>query len=148
MDKVLIINGPNLNMLGTRDPKIYGTESLADIEKLLEKVGGELRVELDFFQSNHEGELVDKIHTAFNVYVGIVINPGAFTHYSYALMDAMDAVSIPFVEIHISNIHAREDFRRESVLAGIAIGQISGLGIYGYELALRGLIHTVRGALG
>lgn len=144
MEKVLVINGPNLNMLGTRDPKVYGTDSLADVEALMGSAAKELGVELEFFQSNYEGAIVEKIHAAFKVYDGIVINPGAFTHYSYAIMDAMGAVSIPFVEIHISNIHAREEFRHKSVLAGLAIGQIAGLGIFGYELALRGLINTIR----
>lgn len=145
MEKVLVINGPNLNMLGTRDPKIYGSDSLADVEALMRSAAGELGVELEFFQSNYEGAIIDKIHASFKTFDGIVINPGAFTHYSYAIMDAMGAVSIPFVEIHISNIHAREEFRHKSVLATLAIGQIAGLGIYGYELALRGLIKKIRG---
>lgn len=146
MDKVLVINGPNLNMLGTRDPAIYGSGSLKEVEQLMNKAAAELDVELDFFQSNHEGELIDKIQSAVKIYSGIVINPGAFTHYSYALMDAMSSVSVPFVEIHISNIYAREEFRHKSVLTAIALGQISGMGIYGYELALRGLVHKLRGS--
>lgn len=145
MEKVLVINGPNLNMLGTRDPKIYGSDSLADVEALMNNAAKELGVEIEFFQSNYEGAIIEKIHAGFKIYDGIVINPGAFTHYSYAIMDAMGAVTIPFVEIHISNIHAREEFRHKSVLAGLAIGQIAGLGIFGYELALRGLINRIRG---
>ena len=132
-------------MLGQRDPAIYGSETLADIEHMLLAVAPELGVELEFFQSNYEGALVEKVHSALGSFVGIVINPGAFTHYSYALKDAFGSVKIPFVEIHISNIHAREAFRHTSVLASEAIGQIAGLGTYGYELALRALVRNVLG---
>ncbi len=143
MKKVLVVNGPNLNMLGRREPTIYGSESLADVESRLNGAANELGVTLDFFQSNHEGAIIDRLHEAFGNYDGIIINPGAFTHYSYAIRDAFAAIKIPFVEIHISNIHTRETFRHTSVLAALAIGQISGLGIYGYELALKGLVNTL-----
>ena len=143
MKKVLVVNGPNLNMLGRREPTIYGSESLADVESRLNGAANELEVTLDFFQSNHEGAIIDRLHEAFGNYDGIIINPGAFTHYSYAIRDAFAAIKIPFVEIHISNIHTRETFRHTSVLAALAIGQISGLGIYGYELALKGLVNTL-----
>ena len=143
VERILILNGPNLNMLGQRDPAIYGAETLADIERMLSKAAAELGVELEFIQSNYEGALVEKVHSALGSFVGIVINPGAFTHYSYALKDAFGSVKIPFVEIHISNIHAREAFRHTSVLASDAIGQIAGLGTYGYELALRALVRNV-----
>lgn len=144
MEKILVINGPNLNMLGRREPSIYGTESLEDVEKTLGVVADQLKVEIEFFQSNHEGGIIDKVHSAYGKCSGIVMNPGAFTHYSYAIRDALQGVEIPFVEIHISNVYGRERFRRGSVLAPIAIGQIAGLGTYGYELALRGLVNHVR----
>ncbi len=143
MRKVLIVNGPNLNMLGRREPTIYGSDSLAEVERQLTSIAPELGVELQFFQSNHEGAIIDAIHSTFGEFAGIVINPGAFTHYSYAIRDALAAVKVPFIEIHISNVHARETFRHASVLAALAVGQISGLGIYGYELALRGLLRSI-----
>jgi 3-dehydroquinate dehydratase-2 len=141
---ILVINGPNLNMLGKREPGIYGSETLSDIEQRMEHRARSLGVTVEYFQSNHEGAIIDRIHQAFGLCDGIVINPGAFTHYSYAIRDAFASVSIPFVEIHISNIHAREAFRKESVLAPIAIGQISGLGTYGYELALDALVDYLK----
>ncbi|MBN6186031.1 type II 3-dehydroquinate dehydratase [Aneurinibacillus sp. BA2021] len=144
MAVVLVINGPNLNMLGKREPGIYGSETLADVEARIMRRAEACGVEVECFQSNHEGAVIDRIHQAFGLCDGIVINPGAFTHYSYAIRDALASVSIPFVEIHISNIHAREAFRKESVLAPIALGQISGLGTYGYELALEALVHHIR----
>ncbi len=145
MCKYLIINGPNLNMLGKREPGIYGVETLKDIENKLELLAQELGVTLDFFQSNHEGEIIDRIHEAHENYLGIIINPGAFTHYSYAIRDAFGSVKIPFVEIHISNIHTRETFRHSSVLAPLAIGQIAGFGSFGYEMALHAIVrHTTK----
>lgn len=143
MRRVLVVNGPNLNMLGRREPDIYGSETLDEVVGQLARIGSELGVELEFFQSNHEGSIVDAIQLALGVFAGIVINPGALTHYSYAIRDALAAVDIPFVEIHISNIHARESFRGDSVLAALAVGQISGMGAYGYELALRGLLQRI-----
>ncbi len=140
MNQYLVINGPNLNLLGKREPGIYGSESLSDVENRLESVARELNIRINFFQSNHEGGIIDRIHEALGTYAGIVINPGAFTHYSYAIRDAFASVKIPFIEVHISNVHARENFRHTSVLAPLAIGQIVGCGTYGYELALRAIV--------
>lgn len=142
MGNYLVISGPNLNMLGIREPGIYGGNSLHDIERRLEEIADELRVNINCYQSNHEGGIVEKIHGAYGECQGIVINPGAFTHYSYAIRDALAAVRIPFIEVHISNVHARESFRHTSVLAPIAVGQIVGLGTFGYEAALRYLVET------
>lgn len=136
MKKYLVINGVNLNMLGVREPEIYGGDTLKDLEAMLNKRAFELGVEIDFFQSNFEGEIVEKIHSALGVYKGIVINPAAFTHYSYAIRDALGSVKIPTVEVHISNIHKREEFRHTSVIVPECNGQICGLGFKGYELAL------------
>lgn len=140
-NKYLVINGCNLNMLGIREPHIYGSESLADIQKRVEALAEELGVQTEFFQSNHEGAIVDRIHEAYGKYDGIIINPAAFTHYSYAIRDALAAVSIPFVEIHLSNNYARESFRI-SVTAPIAVGSIQGFGAFGYELALRAIVNN------
>lgn len=135
--KILIINGPNLNLLGTREPEIYGTTTLLDVEKeILEyskTFGG---VEIEFFQSNHEGEIIDKIQSAKEAYNGIIINPAAYTHTSVAIADAIKAVNIPAVEIHLSNINAREDFRKKSITASSCIGQISGFGKNSYLAGL------------
>lgn len=139
MKKYLIINGVNLNMLGIREPGIYGNSTLADLEKMVTKKAGELGVEADFFQSNFEGEIVEKIHSAMGAYDGIIINPGAFTHYSYAIRDAFGSVKLPVIEVHISNIHRREEFRHTSVIVPECIGQICGLGFMGYTLALEAL---------
>ena len=140
MKQILLLNGPNLNMLGIREPGIYGSLSLQTIIDGLEKTAIELGVELESFQSNHEGGLIDKIHAAFGVKDGILFNPGAFTHYSYALRDAISTVGIPTVEVHISNIHKREAFRHTSVIAPVALGQIAGFGADSYELGLRALV--------
>ena len=144
--KILIINGPNLNLLGKREPHIYGTKTLGDINEELKKFGEDKGIKLDFFQSNHEGEIIDKIHQADGNYGGIIINPGAFTHYSYAIRDAVAAAGIPTVEVHLSNIHSREDFRKESVIAPVCLGQISGLGAVSYLAALYALVRKLRGA--
>ena len=136
MKKYLVINGVNLNMLGIREPGIYGNSTLADLEKNISAKAAALGVDVDFFQSNFEGEIVEKIHSALNVYDGIIINPGAFTHYSYAIRDALGSVKIDTIEVHISSIHKREEFRHTSVLVPECIGQICGLGFKGYELAL------------
>jgi 3-dehydroquinate dehydratase-2 len=137
MIKIRVLNGPNLNLLGIREPDIYGCLSLQDIQRRLEKEAANYSIDLDFFQSNHEGEIIDRIHEAFTAgYNGIIINPGAFTHYSYAIRDAISAVRLPAIEVHLSNIHAREDFRSKSVIAPVCIGQICGLGIDAYSSAL------------
>ena len=137
MGKILILNGPNLNLLGEREPEIYGYESLNDISSGLNEVAKEINVVLSHQQFNSEAELIEEIHLAKKDKVDFIIfNPGAFTHTSIALRDALLGVSIPFIEIHISNVFAREDFRKKSYLSDIAVGVISGHGIFGYELAL------------
>jgi len=136
MKKILIINGPNLNLLGTREPEIYGKLTLTDIENTLKDFAKKMNVEIECYQSNHEGEIVDKIGSAKNNFDGIIINPAAYTHTSVAIRDAVSSVQIPTVEVHISNIYSREQFRHNSFIAPVAVGQISGLGIKGYLLAL------------
>jgi 3-dehydroquinate dehydratase II len=135
--KILLLNGPNLNLLGTREPQIYGTETLSDIESRCVAQASASGATLSFFQTNHEGALIDRIHAARLEGVdAIVINPAAFTHYSIALRDALLGVNIPFVEIHISNVHAREEWRNKSWLSDKAVGVICGLGTYGYKAAV------------
>jgi 3-dehydroquinate dehydratase-2 len=135
--KILIINGPNLNLLGKREPDIYGSFTLDDINARIAALASELGVEVSFFQSNHEGELVQRIQEAMGVFQAIVINPGAYTHTSIALRDAISSTGIPTVETHISNIYKREEFRKYSYISGVAAGQISGFGPDSYLLALR-----------
>jgi len=135
--KILVIHGPNLNLLGKREPDIYGAVTLDDIQDRLSALAGELGVEVSFFQSNHEGELVQKIQDAMGVYQAIVFNPGAYTHTSVALRDAILSTGIPVVETHISNIYKREEFRHHSYISGVAVGQITGFGPDSYLLALR-----------
>lgn len=138
MREIAIINGPNLNLLGVREPEIYGRETLQDIQNSLQDLAAELNLSLRFIQSNAEHVLVDYIHECFNQQIsGIVINPAAFTHTSVALRDALVGTQIPFIEVHLSNIHAREAFRAESWLSDVAVGTITGLGSQGYQLALR-----------
>ena len=143
--KIFVINGPNLNLLGVREPGVYGSLTLGDIEQEMINVASELRVDLNFFQSNHEGEIIDRIHAAVaEQCAGIIINPGAYTHTSIAIRDAVAGVAIPTVEVHLTNIHARESFRSHSYLAPVALGQINGLGPAGYLLALQGLVSVLR----
>jgi|TARA_B000000475_G_scaffold271516_1_gene269523 3-dehydroquinate dehydratase-2 len=137
MTKYMLLNGPNLNLLGTREPEIYGSETLSEIEENLGRIASENGSNLVCYQSNAEHELVDLIHSAREIEIKcIIINPGALTHSSIALRDALSGINIPFIEVHISNIYSREDFRQKSYLSDIAEGVISGLGIKGYELAL------------
>ena len=141
--KILILHGPNLNMLGKREPDIYGHESLAEINAGLLKRGAELGLEVETFQSNHEGALVDKIQQAAGIVHGVVINPAAYTHTSVAIRDALAMLDIPIVEIHLSNINKREPFRHTSMIADIVAARIAGFGAHGYQLALEGLAKMV-----
>ena len=142
--KILVINGPNINMLGIREKNIYGVNDYNSLVEKIKKEASELDCQVDFFQSNIEGEIITSIQKALGVYDGIIINPAAYTHYSIGILDALKAVNIPAVEVHISNIHQREDFRKKSVTAEGCIGQISGLGFEGYNLALRGLVNLLK----
>ncbi len=139
-----ILNGPNLNLLGTREPQIYGSATLDDINIELTRVAAALDVELKIAQSNVEGTMIDILHAWRGVVQGVVVNAGAYTHTSLALRDAFTATSIPFVEVHLSNVYAREKERHHSMLASVAIGSVTGLGADGYEFALRGLVATLR----
>ena len=142
----LVIHGPNLNTLGTREPEIYGTVTLAQIGSMLDRRGEELEATVESFQSNHEGVIIDYLQQHAAQADGVIINPGAFTHYSIALRDALAAVKAPIVEVHLSNIYAREPFRHHSMIAPIARGHIVGMGWRGYLLALEGLVELVREA--
>ncbi|KAK9474926.1 Dehydroquinase [Dipodascopsis tothii] len=142
---ILLINGPNLNLLGTREPQIYGYETLADVEASAAKQAQAAGVRLESFQSNHEGAIVDRIHQArLDKVDAIVINAGAYTHTSVAIRDALVGVSIPFVEVHVSNVHTREKFRHESFLSDKAVGVIVGLGLYGYTAAVQHCILNIK----
>ncbi len=139
--KLLVINGPNLNFLGIREKGIYGDRGYSDLLKLIDEKAKELNIEVETFQSNGEGEIIDRLQRAYNEGVeGIIINPGAYTHYSYAIRDALASISVPKIEIHISNIHKREEFRHTSVTAAVCDGQITGLGLDGYLLAMDAII--------
>lgn len=142
--KILLINGANLNMLGTREPEKYGQTSLSDIEDAVISKGCELGVEVDVWQSNHEGEIVDKIQSAKGIYDGILINAGGYTHTSVVIRDAIAAVQIPTVEIHMTNIHAREEFRHTSLISGVCIAQVVGFKEQSYLLALEGLVKLLK----
>ncbi|HEV2438456.1 MAG TPA: type II 3-dehydroquinate dehydratase [bacterium] len=137
MARVLVLHGPNLNLLGRREPHLYGTASLEDVEREMRVLARELGVELESAQSNHEGTLIDRLQTAPARYAAVVLNPGGLTNTSIALRDAIAAIGIPVVEVHVTNIHAREAFRHHSVIAGAAIGQIAGFGVQSYLLGLR-----------
>lgn len=143
MSSILVINGPNLNMLGVREESIYGSTSLEEINADLRARAAEAGVDIAFFQSNHEGELVERIHTAIGVADCIIINPGAYSHYSIAIYDALKTVRIPVIEVHISNIYNREPFRRRSLISPLAVGGVFGLGSMGYRLALEAACQMV-----
>ena len=141
--RILVIHGPNLNMLGTREPEVYGTTTLDHINESLSVAGKEAGVDLEFFQSNHEGALVDRIQEARTWADGILINPGGLTHTSVALRDALAGTDLPVVEVHLSNVHAREEFRQQSYFSDLAVGVISGLGPIGYKLALKAALERI-----
>ncbi len=143
MSSILILNGPNLNLLGTRQPEVYGKTTLQDIENICVSHGKTLGVSVSCIQSNHEGALVDAIHAAKGQHDGIVLNAGAYTHTSIALMDAISSVALPVIELHLSNIHARESFRHKSFIAPVAVGQICGFGALGYRLAIDAMLNHI-----
>lgn len=140
--KVVVLHGPNLDRLGRREPGIYGATTLADIDRRLVELGAELGAAVETFQSAHEGALIERVHAAADdgLTRGFVVNPGGYTHTSVALRDALLAAALPFVEVHLSNVHAREPFRRHSHFSDVAVGVVTGFGAHGYELALRGLL--------
>ena len=144
--RVAVVHGPNLNLLGRREPEVYGRTTLAEVDERLADLARDLDVELETFQSNSEAELLHYIHTASEWVAGFVINAGAYTHTSVALLDALVGVDRPFVEVHLTNLHARESFRRKSLLAHRAVGVITGFGVQSYLLGFRGLVHSLRGA--
>jgi len=142
--KIMVVNGPNMNLLGTREPEIYGSDTLASIEKRLSQCAQDHALDIDFRQSNHEGELVTWIQEAGQSFSGIIINPAAYTHTSVAILDALKACQIPVIELHLSNPYARERFRRRSLISPVATGVICGFGAYGYELALTTMANLVK----
>ena len=142
--KLLVLHGPNLNLLGQREPEVYGHTTLAEIDARLRELAAQSGATLEAVQSNHEGALIDQIQAARGVCDGIIINPGGFTHTSVALRDALVASELPVIEVHLSNIYAREDFRRESLVTDVAIGSICGLGPIGYQLALEALLERLK----
>jgi len=141
--KILVIHGPNLNMLGTREPELYGKTSLDEVNKNLKKVGGSIGLSVETFQSNHEGDIVEKIQRAIDAYSGLIINPAAFTHTSVAIRDALLLLEIPIIEIHISNIEKRESFRQTSMIADISTARLSGFGVKGYIMALEAMAKMI-----
>ena len=142
--RIEVLHGPNLNLLGTREPELYGTATLPEVDEQLERLGTELGATVAAYQSNHEGALVDRVQSTAPETDGYVVNAGGFTHTSVALRDALAGVARPFVEVHVTNIHAREPFRRESLLAPVAVGTVTGFGAEGYLLALRGLVRHLQ----
>lgn len=142
--KILIINGANMNMLGVREPEKYGYLTMKDLEKELYSMSFSMGIDIEMYQSNIEGEIVEKIHKALNIFDGIIINAGAYTHTSIAIRDAIEAVNIPTVEVHMTNIFAREDFRKTSFISPVAIGQIAGFGFDSYKLGLQALINYLK----
>ena len=141
--KIIVINGPNLDMLGKREPTVYGNNTLEDLENYIRNEFKE-KIDVEFFQSNYEGAIIDMLHRANDEFDGVVINPGAFTHYSYAIHDDIKSIKTKVVEVHISNVHQREEFRQKSVTAAACIGQISGLGFYGYILGINAILNINR----
>lgn len=144
VSRILVIHGPNLNLLGTREPQVYGSTTLAEIDAQLRELGHQLGLAVESVQSNHEGEIIDAIHGARGRCNGILINPGAYTHYSIAIRDAISAVDLPVVEVHLSNVHKREEFRHRSVIAPVVVGTIAGFGPDSYTLGLRALARSIR----
>lgn len=144
MLRILVMNGPNLNLLGTREPEVYGKDTLDGIEAMIAGHAAELDVDVSFFQSNHEGALIDRLHQAMGTCDGVVLNPGAYTHYSYAIRDAISAIGVPTVEVHLSDIKGREEFRAISVIEPVCIAQISGLGARSYTEGLDMLVKHLR----
>jgi len=141
---ILVLNGPNLNMLGTREPATYGYETLADVADLCERTGASHDLQIEFRQTNHEGELIDWIHQARGRCAGILINPAAWTHTSVAIRDALSAAELPVIEVHLSNVHKREEFRHHSFVSAVAVGVICGMGTNGYRLALEHFAHLLK----
>ena len=141
--KLLVIHGPNINLTGLRETGIYGKDTLEDINREISARAEEAGLECEIFQSNHEGALIDKLHAARGVFDGVILNAGAYTHYSYAIRDAISAILLPVIEVHFSNIHARDEFRHTSVLAPVCVGQICGFGKHSYFLAIEGMKHLL-----
>ena len=142
--KILLLHGPNLNLLGMREPEIYGSTTLNDVNERMSALGKELGAEIECLQSNHEGALIDALHDARTWASGVVFNPGGYTHTSVALRDAITAIVIPVIEVHLSNVYAREEFRHTSLVSAVCKGKVSGFGWHSYELGLRGLIDIIK----